>query len=487
MPTILQNLRSQMVKLGNRLIGKTLSTLRGILQLSTTEVFDNVDSDNAIDKGFNGNIQVYVVVKKDAVKFGSIPRYVYSDDQQEEKAYRHPLMEVKAFTPFSESRRAGSPTLTELLNRPNPYQSQDLFFALVRAFYKVCGEAYIWLNRGDIDGYILPDGTMDDEAINKLPVLEMYVVPSNLVGIIPDESNLWGIAGYYLESTARFAMRKDDVIHWKDLNLKWDSVTRAQLNGMTALTPGSKTLEESNSNSKAAMRMAQNEGSKAVIFDKSLRQMSPTQESALRSVIDKKVNNNDVAGAVAAVQGDWGMLDLAMSSKDMEMIEKKKMSWHEIALLFDAPPELFVTDQKYDNMGNAMLQWVYSMIPALKQLDGELNRVLLPAFGLKGKAFIASDVSELPEVRKQMLEEAKIMQEIWSIPPNEVLDHLGFDRNPDSKFDEPWVITNRTPLSDMNIEADMQQQIDMLNLQTSTNGQSGSNGSGVQKVPGAKN
>lgn len=466
MPTVLQNIGSQLVRIGRKIYGRPMSVVRGLFNLSAGEVFENIETKNAIEKGFNANIQVYVVVKKDATKFGSIPRYVYSKEEQEEKARRHPLQETKAYVPFTEKRKGGAPTLTELLNRPNPYLSQDLFFTMVRAYYKVCGEAFIWLNRGDIDSYRLPSGEFDDAAINKLPVLEMYILPSHLVTIVPDDENAWGIAGYLLETTERPAMRRDDVIHWRDINLNWDESTREHLRGMPPLAPGSKTLEESNSNSKAAMRMAQNEGSKAVIFDKSMKAMSPEQQSKMKQVIDAKVNNNDVAGSVAAVQGEWGMLDLAMSSKDMEMIEKKKMSWHEIALLFDAPPELFVTDQKYDNMGNAMLQWVYSMIPALKQLDGELNRTLLPAFGLDKQAFIASDVSELPEVRKQMLEEAKIMLELWPVPPNAVLNHLGFDENPDPKFNEAWIPSGRTPQSDMNIEAEMQREIDMLNAQS---------------------
>jgi phage portal protein BeeE len=464
MPTLLQNLGSQLVKIGQRIYGRAMSVVRGVFTLSATEVFDNIDSEKAVQKGFNANICVYVVVKMDAVKFGSIPRYVYTNQERETKASKHKLLETKAFTPLPKN------DLTKLLERPNPYQSQDFFFTIVRAFYKVCGEAFIWCNRGDIERYRLPDGTFDDMVINKLPVLEMYVLPSFMISIIPDEMNPWGIGGYILETTNRPVMRRDDVIHWRDINLNWNDASRDHLRGMTPLTPGSKTLEESNSLSKASMRMAQNEGSKAVIFDKSMKAMSPTQQTNLKNVIDAKINNNEVAGSVAAVQGDWGMLDLAMTSKDMEMIEKKKMSWHEMALLFDIPPELVVTDAKYDNAGNAMLQWVYKMIPALKQLDGEMNRVLLPAFNLTNKAFIASDVSELPEVRKQMLEEAKIMQELWAIPPNDVLEHLGFDRNPDKAFDEPWPASGRQPWSEQKANAEMERELERLSMQGGSGG-----------------
>lgn len=447
-----------------------MSFVKGIFSLSVQEVYDNLDTKAAIEKGFNGNVQVYTIVRKAAHKFGSIPRYVYSNEKKEIKSKRHVLQEIKAYDRLSSTRKGIGPTIEQLIARPNPYMSQDLFYAMVYAYYKVCGNAYIWCNRGDITDYTLSDGTMDDAAIDKLPILEMYVLPAHMVTIVGEEDNPFGISGYILETTNRPFMRKNDVIHWRDINLNWSDDSRSHLQGMTPLGPGSKTLEESNSLSKAAMRMAQNEGSKAVIFDKSMKAMSPAQQTDLKKVIDAKVNNNEVAGSVAAIQGDWGMLDLAMSSRDMEMIEKKKMSWHEIALLLDMPPELVVTDAKYDNAGNAMLQWVYNLIPALKQLDEEMNMILMPAFGLKDKAFIASDVTELPEVRKQMMEEAKVMQEIWSIPPNDILDHLGFERNPDKRFDEPWVVSGRTPLSESSVIEDMQATIDQINMSNANGG-----------------
>lgn len=450
MPTIVQNLGSQLIRLGQRIAGRPMSVNTKIFPISQAEIYDNIDQEKAITKGFNTSEKVYVVVKKDAEKFGSIPRYVYTNSERETKA-RHPLIETKA---FQRAEASGSiAKLIKLLDRPNTYMSQDLFFAHVRAYYKICGEAFIWLNRGDIQGYRLPDGSFDDAAINRLPVLEMYVLPSHMVGIIPDEENVWGVLGYTLSTTGNVVMRKDDVIHWRDLNLTWNEASRDHLRGMTPLTPGSALLAESNSITRASMRQAQNEGAKAIVFDKSMKAMTPKQESDIKRVIDAKVNNNETAGSVAAVQGDWGVVDLAMSSRDMEMIEKKKMSWRDIALLFGVPPNLVESEQTYDNQNASMLQWVYSLIPGLKQLDGELNRVLLPAFGIRDTAFIASDVSDLPEVRKQMIEEAKLMQDIWSIPPNEVLEHLGFDRNPDPKFDEPWVTSGRTPLSESSLDA----------------------------------
>ena len=113
-----------------------------VFTTGTTEVYPSIDSTTAIDKGFNGNSAVYSIVKKDAKKFGSIPRYLEGPDE----------MEIE------------EGDLAELLKRPNEYQGQDAFFSLTRAFYKICGESFVWLNRGDTTD--MTGAAISDDAIS---------------------------------------------------------------------------------------------------------------------------------------------------------------------------------------------------------------------------------------------------------------------------------------------------------------------------------
>jgi HK97 family phage portal protein len=447
--SVLSQLGNQLVKLGGRLLGKPLVVGSRVFPLSTPESFATMDSQRAVSEGFSGNTSIYSIVMEDAQKFGSIPFYVYDANKKEEKAL-HPLMEVKALTRLTDGEGSVA-ALTTLLNRPNPYQSQDMFLTTVRAYYKVCGEAMIWLNRGDIEEYRLADGSFDDMEIDRLPVLEMYCLPPDKVTVIPDPTNPWGVAGYILEAGERNVMRAGDVIHWKNVNLAFDTSSRSHLRGMPPLTPGSEVVAENRSISRAAMRMAQNDGAKAILHEKTLgAKMSPEQQSQVKKVIDAKINNNDVAGSVAMLQGDWGLLNLAMSSKDMEMIEKKKMSWQELCFLFGVPNEFFDTQTTFANKEQAMIQWLTNkIIPACKQFAGELNRTLLKAFNLESVALIAADWSELPEAQKAMVEAAKVMQDIWSVSPDDVRQVLGFEPL-GGKFAEPWVPMGRTPISEMN-------------------------------------
>lgn len=439
------------------------------MPFGTTEVYPTIDETKAIQKGFNSNTAVYSIVKKDAKKFGSIPRYVEAKGQEGKEADELPG------------------ALTELLNRPNPYQGQDAFLTLLRAFYKVTGNAFIWLNRGDTDQVqndaLIP---MDDEAHSKMPVLEMYILPSNQMIIVPDPDSMYGVYGYILESNARIPIRKVDIIHWKDINLNFDLVSRCHLRGYSALQAGFKTLEQNNSATDAAVRMYQNGGAKGALVNKTMAQMNPRQESQLREVIDTKINSTDVKNAVSAFQGDWSYLNFGLTSVDMELLKGKDYSMKELCFLLGLPFELFDSETTFANKEMAQKSWVINEImPDCKQLDGEMNRVLLKAFGLEATATICSDFDDMPE-----LQEDKGKQVEWlgkaPIKVDEFREAIGYEPIGGEEGDTVIIPTGFQKLEDVisgdNADVAMQQ---LYNANGSTNRSNG-NGSVSKNGQGAK-
>jgi len=446
---IAQAIGSVLTNLGQRLRGKALSAGTSVFSVSTPEVYATLDSRTAIDKGFADNTAVYSIVMKDADKFGSIPRYVYDAKKREEKAHRLRAFNMEHKAALTDYY-TGAPALTELLNRPNPYEGSDLFLTKFRCYWKCCGESMIWLNRGDLEPYRREDGSFDDMAIDRLPVLEMYVLPVDHITVVPDPTNLWGVLGYILEVGERVPIRKNDVIHIRMPNLKFDAASRTHLRGMSPLEPGSKTLEENNSVSKASMRQAQSTGAKGIMTNELTISQTPEQQTQVKAVFDSKVNNNDVAGSVAALQGKWTYHDIGKTSVEMELMAAKEMTWKELCFLFKVPYEFFDSHTPFAEKQLTLFGWLTNdMIPACKQLDAELNRVLLKAFKLDGIAIICTDASDLPEMISAMIDAATKMLALWCISPNDVRVFLGYEPYPDPRFDEPWTVTGRTPLSDV--------------------------------------
>jgi HK97 family phage portal protein len=421
-----------------------------IYRQGAMEVYSNIDNNKAIDEGYNANTAVHSIVKRDAQKFGAIPRFVYDASEIEEKAGKK---ERKAYKTLEND-------LSKLLNRPNPFEGQDIFFTKVRTYERICGEAFIWLNRGDIRQGVDENDEFyerDDEQMDKMPVLEMYVLPANIVTVVPDPDNLYGVLGYVLElQTERVKLRKGDVIHWKGVNLNWDSTTREHQRGFPLLTPGYKTLQQNNDATNSAVRMYQNDGAKGLLFNETFDKLTPVQQSQIKGVVDSKVNTNENKGSVATLQGKWGYVDIGGSSVDLQLLEGKELSWKELCFLFEVPYEFFNSDTTFANKEQAQKGWVSNtIIPACKQLDGELNRVLLKAFGLDKLGLICSDASGLPEMQKDMAQLSTALSTAWWITPNEKREEMGYESLPEPQMDEVWV-TSGQPLSQMNDSAEME-------------------------------
>ena len=443
MANAIQKIRSA---IGNFFSNNVRTTLLRIFTTGTTEVYPDINSTTAITKGFNGNAAVYSIVKKDAKKFGSIPRYLQTLDEEEFE---------------------GENDFTKLLNRPNPMEEQDAFLAKVRAYYKVCGEAMIWLNRGDtgeVDemGNVNP---LDDEAHAKKPILEMYNLPPNKVIVNPDPNNVFGIESYTLDSNTRVPLRAVDVIHWKDINLDFDVVDRRHLRGMSPLTPGLKSVTANDSASDTTVRMNQNNGAKGALVNKTMAEMSPKQETALRGVVDGKINSKEVINQVAALQGDYSYLDFGQTSVEMDVLNGKEYSMKELCFLWGCPYEFFDSQVTYANKAEAQKGWLINEImPDCKQLDDEMNRVLPVAFGLEGQVKIYTDFEGLPELQ----EDKKMMIEWLMKAPvsiNEIREAIGYEESTEEGTDEIFIPTGFQPLSDLAGDGGAKIMEDLLDTQ----------------------
>ncbi len=402
---------------GGRVPKDTANT--SIWATGTKAVYPNFNSNYPVQRAFSNNAAVYSIVKKDSKKFGSIPRYVEKKSQEQK----------------SEEDRLEGP-LTELLNRPNKYEGQDAFFTKVRAYYKVCGESYIWLNRGDTDAIVGDDFMpLDDEAHSKKPILEMYVLPAQDIVVIPDDDNVYGIIGYSLQSRPDIKFREVDVIQWKDINLAWDAFSRPQVRGMSPFQPGRKIVTANESATDMTVAMNQNGGAK-VLLSNEIGGQNPQQQSQVQKVLDEKINNIDAKGAVAAFQGKWSAHQLGLSSIDMDILKGKEFSMQEICFMLGMPYELFDSQTTFANKEMAQKGWVLNEIqPDCKQLDGELNRFLPKAFGLEGIAVICSDFDALPELQIDKKAQVEWLSKA-PLSANEQREALGYEESDEEGADK---------------------------------------------------
>ncbi len=427
-------------------------------QFGQAPVYPDGKVETFIKDAYCGNASVFSIVNMAARKFSFIPRYVMQiEDEEAVKQYkrlerrytdigaRYKIEKIKKKAYNQEVSGKGAAALEKLLKRPNEREGQDAFFFGVYVSYKIAGEAFIWLNRGDVKYTTDEFGNfVDDGSIDKLPVLEMFLLPPYLVEIIPTKEDVWGIEKYQINLNGRMVdIRKNDIIHWKTFNPTFDTFTREHLRGLAPLNAGNKILTMDEDSTDAAVAMYQNGGARGILAEKSLRNITPTQKAALEEITAKRINNKDLKSSIANIQGDWVYLDIGKDSVDMQLLDGNDKAFAKLCHLFGVPPGLFLIDQTYENQRSNRKRMLSELIiPDCASFNDEMNRALLPAFGLK-RDTIEPDYSELPEMQEDMKDMIEYLKDS-PITPNEFRDALGYEMITQEGMDVVYMDSNKT-------------------------------------------
>jgi HK97 family phage portal protein len=304
-----------------------------------------------------------------------------------------------------------------------------------------------------------------------MPPLELTSLPPQYVEIVPDPTDVYGVIGYYFViNGVRKFIRKADMIHWKRPNPQFDGQTRIHQRGLSPLQPGNKLMTQDESATDAAVAMQQNGGARGALYNETMDNLDPVQRTQIERVVDKKLNGVDRKGAVATMQGKWGYLDIGQSSVDMELVDSMDQVFVRLCNLFGVNPMLFLSQATYANVQQARKDLVTSLVmPMACSLRDEMNRVLLPAFGLDKSYTHDADISQLPELQEEMGQLITSLMQAWILTPNQRLEMLNEEKSDDPLMDKVWVPNNLLLLDDAAIS-------DSLNSFT--------DGTGTNKKPG---
>ena len=403
-------------------------------------------------QAYSENASVYTIVSLMSKKFATLPRYLcqinnpgvaakYKQAIKVNSGMGHgKLVQMKNKAYVNEMSPVVNNPLMDLLNKPNPYMGQDSFYALIYTYKKVSGNSFVWLNRGAAYDEVTGD------ARYALPVSEMYVLPSQYMSIRFDQSMLFGdIVDYVLlDRGAQVYFHKEDIIHWRDPNPKYDGWMFTHFYGISPLEPGMPLIVQDKAGRDAMVAMYQNGGARGVLFNKDYVNETPEQASARKSAIDTKINNRAQKSAVASLAGDWGYLQLGDSAVDMEFVDTMDKVFQRVCNLLGCNPQLFETKTTFNNVEQARKDLITNAImPDACSYRDEENRVLLRAFKLdRTKYAIDIDASNVPELQDDMQKLTATIMSNQTLTINEKRQELGFDPLVGDEFDTVFIPNN---------------------------------------------
>ena len=147
----------------------------------------------------------------------------------------------------------------------------------------------------------------------------------------------------------------------------------------------------------------------------------------------------------------WGGMEwesMALTQKDMDFLEQRRLNKYEICSVFGVPPQVVgaLENPTYSNYGTARLSfWEDTIVPLLDWLKAHLNYRLAPLYGPDIE--IDYDVSRVPAMReafRELVDTAKKLHDMH-YPLNMIGERLGLGLDAVPWGDVAWLPQNLVP------------------------------------------
>ena len=331
--------------------------------------------DDLAREGYLKNAIVFRCVNEIAKGAAAVPFMVKSGDDPLE---RHPLV--------------------DLLNRPNPLQSNSEFFASLFGYLLLSGNAY-YVKVGGLGGMprelhlLRPDRIKIEGGSGAIPQRYEYSINGRTEQI------------YEVDQESGFSDLKQTKL-WNPLDDYY---------GCSPLSAAAVEVDQHNMASKHNINLLNNGArpSGAVVFKPRDDQgysvnLSEAQRQQLLTDLNNRFAGTANAGRPLLLEGDFDWKEMGLSPKDMDFINLKHMSATDIAMCFGVPSQLVgVPDQQtYANVAEARLAlYEETIIPYLRKLESDLNEWLVPQFREDLHfEYVIDEIPALSERRRRIYE-----------------------------------------------------------------------------------
>lgn len=229
----------------------------------------------------------------------------------------------------------------ELLDQPNPMQSQSEFLDAITSYMLLAGNSYI-------EGAVIRD-----------ELRELYVHRPDRIKIIPG-SNGWPAAFEYEANGRKKTIRVNRLsdAQQKMLHLKTFNPTDDWY-GMSPVEPGAFAIDVHNTANGFNKALLDNAGSPSGAFvyenEESGAMMPKSQYDKLKENIDARFSGAKNAGRPMLLEGGLKWVPIGTTPKELEFLESKAAVAREICLAFGVPPMILGIpgDNTYSNYQEA--------------------------------------------------------------------------------------------------------------------------------------
>lgn len=336
-----------------------------------------MSSESYLKSGYESNVDVYAAIKKIIDCAKNQPFII------EEKDADGQWQEIT------------DSTLHELLEKPNKakgYTFDDILEQLL---------IYLLANGNGLLYGTIPAGFRTIEELDVLPS-PFVEVKSNDNFFMPELKYLFTLNGKMMK------LEQEEIGHVRFFNPLYNSVDESFW-GLSPIQVAARVVQSGNDRWDADANLLQNRGAIGLITDKSNAPMLPEEAAKIQSSFDKRTTGTHNFGKTVVTNKDLTYIQMAMTSQDLQLIEKGVVNLRAICNVFGLDSSLFndPANKTFNNRKEAeKALYTNAVMPTMERIESMLNNWLVQNHFPDRNVRMRSDYSEVEVLQENQQMEA---------------------------------------------------------------------------------
>lgn len=337
-----------------------------------------LDGNNIISNSYEKNVDVYAVIKKVIDVTKSIPWIV-----EQKKGDEWVLLEDNS--------------IAELMANPNStkgYTWNDVEEQIL-TYILTTGNAYLY----------------GESQFNSSLIEEVDILPSNFVSIESNRNFFMPEYKYeFCLDGKSYLIEREKISHMRFFNPSYSTVEES-LYGLSPIQVAAKVVQTGNDRWDADANLLQNRGAIGLITDKSNRPMLPDEAEKVQQDFNAQTAGTRNFGKIKVTNKDLAFIQMAMSSVDLQLIEKGVVNLRAICNVYGLDSSLFndPENKTYNNRKEAeKSMFTNAIMPISDRVAESLTRFIAwnhyPAKNVR----MRQDFSSVEVLQENFKEKAEI-------------------------------------------------------------------------------
>lgn len=415
----------------------------------TTYSLYNTDYRDAINNGYEKNVDVYAIVNDISSRAVEVPLELYQANKMNIKSvnkYKALMSRPtdRSIMQADKLRKADMKELEEhpilaLLKRPNGYQTSKQFFESLFSYYLLLGDVGIFA---------------EESPIRPGKIERLHVIAPYDYQIVTDGYRT--IKEYTIQSL-NATVEPKFFLSLRAFNPSYSNLTSIP-RGLSPLIAGSRVLQKSNSGEEVAIENFETRGAVGILYkdDLNTEDIDADGQQDLQDKVYDKVYNSANKGRIAFSNSKMGYLKLSTTNLDLDLRAMSKLSTEQLCRLWHYPYVLLNSDNLTEsNLAHFIRRMIINcVIPLQNRVCEGLIEWLAPNMGINPSQYVLRfDVDAYPEMKQNFLDAATILEKLDGIlTQDEKRVFMDFEPTNDPIMQQVYIKSNQVPIGSLNID-----------------------------------